>query len=392
MSLRVTHLCKAFSKRSETFIYDYVTELDRQGVDTHVVANRRANRTERPFEPVTVIPWPALWNPRRIGYRLLEVLGLDGALDSAWRELWPGAEAAIAQTDPDVLHAHFGRPGVKAVPIAKRLGRPLVVTFYGYDISELPRDRRWRRAYRAIWREAQAIVVLSEDMKDQAVRLGAPPDKVQIIHLARDLDDFAYRPPSTPITDVVSVGRLTEKKGHLDAIRAVQRENEQGGDLRLRIVGEGPQRADLEEYIRDHGLESTVELLGTVPNAEVARLLNDADAFLLCSKTSPSGDREGTPTVLIEAQAVGLPCVSTTHAGIPEMIPEPNHRFLAPEGNVDAIVECLHRLRACSDADVRRVAEAGREKIEESFCLSREVQKLRALYERVSDGQTTTTA
>ena len=190
MSIRVAHLCKAFSKRSETFVYDYVTELERQGVDNHVVANRRVNPEERPFEDVTVVPWPALWNPRRMGYRLLEVLGLDGTLDSSWRELWPGAEEEIGRIAPDVLHAHFGRPGVKAVPVAERLGRPLVVTFYGYDISKLPRERRWREAYESIWRAARAIVVLSEDMKQEAVRLGAPPDAVHVVHLARALDEI----------------------------------------------------------------------------------------------------------------------------------------------------------------------------------------------------------
>lgn len=387
MSIRVAHLCKAFSKRSETFVYDYVTELERQSVDNHVVANRRVNHDERPFEDVTIVPWPALWDPRRVGFRLLEVLGLDGGFGSSWRELWPGGEDAIEQIAPDVLHAHFGRPGVKAVPIAEQLDRPLIVTFYGYDISKLPRDRRWREAYESIWRVAQTVVVLSEEMKEEAIRLGAPPDAVQVVHLARDLDDFSYRPPSGPVSELISVGRLTEKKGHFDAIQAVQKRVEAGDDLRLRIVGDGPQRDDLEQYIQAHDLQSSVELLGSIPNAEVARRLQGADAFLLCSKTAASGDREGTPTVLIEAQAVGLPCVSTTHAGIPEMIPEANHSFLAPEGEVCAIAERLRRLRVCSSEELRRVSEAGREIIETSFSLSSEAGALRELYERAVDGQ-----
>jgi glycosyltransferase involved in cell wall biosynthesis len=389
VSIRVAHLCKAFSKRSETFVYDYVTELERQGVDNHVVANRRVNPEERPFEDVTVVPWPALWNPRRTGYRLLEVLGLDGTLDSSWRELWPGAGEEVGRIAPDVLHAHFGRPGVKAVPVAERLGCPLVVTFYGYDISKLPRERRWREAYESIWRAVRAIVVLSEDMKQEAVRLGAPPDAVHVVHLARALDDFAYRPPGGSVSEFISVGRLTEKKGHLDAIRAVQCRIEAGDDVRLQIAGDGPQRGELEQYIRAHALQSSVELLGSIPNAEVARRLRASDAFLLCSKTAASGDREGTPTVLIEAQAVGLPCVSTLHAGIPEMIPEANHSFLAPEGEVDAIAERIRRLRACSGEELRRVSEAGREMVETSFSLSSEAGALRDIYERAARGQHT---
>jgi len=392
VSICVAHLCKAFSKRSETFVYDYVTELERQGVDNHVVAGRRVNPDERPFEDVTVVPWPALWNPRRVGHRLLEELGLDGALDSSWRELWPGGKEAIERIAPGVLHAHFGRPGVKAVPIAEQLDLPLVVTFYGYDISKLSRERRWREAYESIWHTAQAVVVLSKDMKEEAVRLGAPPDAVHVVHLARNLDDFSYRPPSGPVSEFISVGRLTEKKGHIDAIRAVQRRIEAGDDVRLQIVGEGPQRDALEQYIQAHDLQSAVELLGSIPNAEVARRLQESDAFLLCSKTAASGDREGTPTVLIEAQAVGLPCVSTLHAGIPEMIPEANHSFLAPEDEVDAIAERIQRLRACSDEELRQASAAGREMIESSFSLSSEAGALREIYERVARDRAQTAA
>jgi glycosyltransferase involved in cell wall biosynthesis len=210
---------------------------------------------------------------------------------------------------------------------------------------------------------------------------------VHVVHLARDLSNFSYRPPEGAVSEWISVGRLTEKKGHLDAIRAVQKETERGEPLRLRIVGDGPQRDDLEQYIRANDLEDTVELLGSRPNAEVGRLLRDADAFLLCSKTAASGDREGTPTVLVEAQAVGLPCVSTRHAGIPEMIPEANHQFLAPEGDVDAIAECIRRVRTCSEAERRRVAEAGREMVETSFSLERETQKLQSVYHHALESE-----
>lgn len=380
--MRVAHLCKTFSKLSETFIYDYVTELQRQGVNNHVIANRRLNVEERPFEPVTELSWPSLWNPRRLFSRFLEVLDLED-VEASWRMQWPGLVSEIERLQPDVLHAHFGRPGVKAVPVAERFGVPLVVTFYGYDISELPRQPRWRQAYERIWQTAGAVLVLSEEMKERAVHWGAPAEKIHVVHLVRDLESFSFSPPEPPMTEFVTVGRLTEKKGHLDAIRAVQRVLERGDHLQLKIVGEGPMQEELTQYIQAHDLQGYVTLLGRRSNEEVAQILKKADAFLLCSKTASSGDREGTPTVLIEAQAVGLPCVSTTHAGIPEMIPESNHRFLAEEGDVEGISECIRTLSSCSVEEVRDIAEAGRKKVEQEFHLSREVEKLRGIYERI---------
>ena len=382
--MRVLHYRQVFSKLSETFIYDRLTELERQGVDNHVVTRERTNAETRPFPSITEVDWPKKWDPWRLAsgirYRLDPCRnGQESYRQESYRRL-----AAVARgISADVIHAHFGREGVFIAPVAERLGIPLVVTFYGYDISQLPRHPRWRESYERVWQTARAIVVLSEEMKRQAVRLGAPSDRVHVVHLARDLEDFSYRPPEGPVSELISVGRLTEKKGHLDAIRAVQRVEAQGGNLRLRIVGEGPQRDELEQYVQDHALQDTVELLGTRPNSEVGQLLRRADAFMLCSKTAASGDREGTPTVLIEAQAVGLPCVSTTHAGIPEMMPEEAHPLLAPEGDVDALVNCIRRLRAASTEERRRIAEAGRTKIENAFGLATEAEKLRDLYRAV---------
>ena len=94
-------------------------------------------------------------------------------------------------------------------------------------------------------------------------------------------------------------------------------------------------------------------------------------------------NREGTPTVLIEAQATGLPCITTTHAGIPETIPETNHRFLAPEGDVDALTDCLIGLLNQSPDEILTIARRGRDHVEQEFHLSSEVKKLRSLYRTI---------
>lgn len=378
--MRVIHLCKAFSKLSETFIYDYVVEQQRQGIDARVVAGQRRNATERPYEPVTVLPWPSVWNPRRLGYRLGEVMGIQTNAGRGWRALWPHLQREVERMQPDVLHAHFGRSGVKAVPVAEQLDLPLVVTFYGYDISQLPREPGWQAAYETIWETAAAVIVLSDDMKRHAEHWGAPPEKIHVVHLARELESFSYRMPHPPLTEAITVGRLTEKKGHFDAVDVVARLVEDDRAIRLRIVGDGPLREELEAYVQQKNVADHVELMGARSNAEVISLLDAADFFLLCSKTSSSGDREGTPTVLIEAQAVGLPCVSTMHAGIPEMIPEENHLLLAEEGNVEQLTASMWRLFEASEQQVGRISELGRSKIESAFHLPKEVKKMIEIY------------
>jgi colanic acid/amylovoran biosynthesis glycosyltransferase len=267
-------------------------------------------------------------------------------------------------------------------PVAQVEGVPLVVGFYGRDISALPKESFWRGAYRDLWSQVEAVTVLSEDMASKAHQLECPPEKTTVVHLSRDLDQFPFHSPERTVQTVLFVGRLTPKKAPLDAIQAVELANAQGADLSLELIGDGTLRRDVEQYVREQHLQETVTIRGKVPSAEIASHMQKADAFILPSKTPSSGDEEGTPTVLVEAQASGLPCVSTWHAGIPEMIPEAHHDLLVAEGDVSGLAECLSRLSARSGEELIERAERGRRYVEQEFNLTGEVKKLRGVYEK----------
>lgn len=380
LAVRVVHLCRSFSPLSETFIYDYVTELERQGVDSRVLALGRVNKEGRPFERVEVVPFPSKWNVRRIGNWMRKKLPGRFQEPTVWSIVRPRLKRTLETMAPNVIHAHFGPCGVLIEPVARALGIPLVVSFYGYDISMLVREAYWREVYRELWKSANTVVVLSEEMKRAACALGCPKGKLHVVHLGRNLNTFAYHVPEGRVREFVSVGRLAGKKGHFDAVAAIGRVRKGGHDVRLRIIGDGPLRNGLAGEIDRHGLEEAVELVGALPNERVADELRAADAFLLCSKTAANGDREGTPTVLIEAQASGLPCVSTHHAGIPEVLPEANQWLLAEEGDVGGLAARIERLMESTPEALQTVAEAGRIWMEAEFNLKCETQKLHVLY------------
>jgi len=381
--MRVAHFRQEFSTSSETFIYDYVSEMQRQGVDTHMVTLRRVNEESRPFPNVTVVKRPSRWHPRRLWHRALVTLSERKPLHAEWPQIRDRLEEALREIQPDVIHAHFGPAGVIMGPVANRLGVPLVVTFYGYDISSLPRESYWREKYDTLWSTVQAVTVLSEEMKEKAVQQGCPTEKVDVVHLSRNLDAFPFRPPTRPVRNLLFVGRFVAKKAPIDAVQAVQKVNSRGGDLHLDMAGDGPLLEETRDYIEAEGLSDRVTLHGRVPSDEVKDWMWDSDAFLLPSRTAPNGDREGTPTVLVEAQAVGLPCVATRHAGIPEMIPETSHELLAPEGDTDALAERLCKLANRSVDTLKQIADRGRRKIEKDFELSGEIKALRNIYENV---------
>ena len=383
--VRVAHLCQDFSILSETFLYDSITELDRQGAEGHVVAMNVANREARPYANVEHTPWPGSRHPHRLAHRVLAEAGVGDPERASWPELRRRVGAALRRVRPDVLHAHFGTTGAVLCPLAERLGVPMVVSFHGRDAFVHPATPRHREPYARMFRRVDAVTVVSHLMQAHLVGLGVHPAKVHLVRVGKRVEEYPYRPPGAgPVREWVSVGRLTEKKGHLDALAAFREVLREHPDQRLRIVGEGEREADVRRYVREHGLGDHVELLGAVDHEATKAVMAASDAFVLCSRTAADGDREGVPTVLMEAQLLGLPCVTTTHSGIPEVIPEASRWLLSPEGDVAAIASAMRALVTADPAARVEVARAGRAKVEAEFNLQVEAGRILSLYESVT--------
>lgn len=380
--MQVLHYTENFSKTSETFVYNYISGIERQEPGSSVVTHKRKNQETRPFPRITVLDKPNQWDPRRV-YHRLRLWGTEHpSLESFWPQTRERMETVVRDMQPDVIHAHFGPQGVRIAPVAEALRIPLVVTFYGSDMSVKPSNDFWAEKYQALWPRVDGVTVLSEDMKQKAQQAGCSTSKISVVHLSCNLDDFPFDPSQRPVRRVLFVGRLVPKKAPIDALEAVRYANREEGNLHLDIVGDGPLQKEVKRYVEEHRMD-TVTLHGRVPSSEVARHMGEADAFLLPSKTAPNGDQEGTPTVLVEAQATGLPCVTTRHTGIPEMIPEENHDLLSAPGDVKSLAQTLTKLSNASVDEIREIGKRGRLKVERDFNLSREVRKLRALYREV---------
>jgi glycosyltransferase involved in cell wall biosynthesis len=244
-----------------------------------------------------------------------------------------GARLAMEATawKATVLHAHFGNYAASILPVRRIAGLPLVVSFYGWDASAAP--LREPRLYEPLFKESACVVALSREMRDVLARLGCPPEKIEIVHVAvrgaRLRERAARGAPSrgpasgdgrAGVPVVLAVGRLVEKKGLDDALDAVALVARSGVPFQFRIVGGGPLRSSLEERARRLGIAELVTFIGEVDRDRVFDEMEAADIFFLPSRTAASGDREGTPTVLIEAGALGIPSVATLHAGTPEVV------------------------------------------------------------------------
>ncbi|WP_105224935.1 MULTISPECIES: colanic acid biosynthesis glycosyltransferase WcaL [unclassified Escherichia] len=271
----------------------------------------------------------------------------------------------------DVFIAHFGPAGVTAAKL-RELGviRGKIATiFHGIDISSREVLNHYTPEYQQLFRRGELMLPISELWAGRLQKMGCPREKIAVSRMGVDMTRFSPRPvkaPATPL-EIISVARLTEKKGLHVAIEACRQLKEQGVAFRYRILGIGPWERRLRTLIEQYQLEDMVEMPGFKPSHEVKAMLDDADVFLLPSVTGADGDMEGIPVALMEAMAVGIPVVSTLHSGIPELVEADKSGWLVPENDARALAQ---RLAAFSQLDADKLApvvKRAREKVEHDF-------------------------
>lgn len=400
--MRIAHFSALFPKLSETFILHQVTGLIDAGHDVQLFADRAAdepklhskiNRYDLKDQTTYTNPpqnYPAAAS-RILKTVVREPRILGEVLESVKRGSSGGRRIAnlevATETDMsnfDVFHAHFGDIG-KSWDFLKTNSRfpidtQFVVSFYGVDASKAIIDDP--NVYNKLFEIADVVTVLSEDMRSALTEVGCPRDKTVIQPLPIDESRFEFanrqRGDNEPLK-IVTVARFDEQKGLRYAVDAIA-ELTNDYNVRYTIAGDGPLFDEIERRVHDHGIEDSVELLGWVDADEVVDIMVDAHLFFLPSVTAPDGSKEGTPTVLLEAQAIGLPVISTYHAGIPEIVSDEKSGILVPEKNVDALVNALRRLLESSEC-WERMGKEGRRRIEDNHSTSAVVDGLESIYQ-----------
>ena len=194
-----------------------------------------------------------------------------------------------------------------------------------------------------------------------------------------DLERFAYLPPDKRPPLILGAGLLVEKKGFDDLIEAcailLGREHE----FACKIVGAGDQEGELKARIARRGLTDRVELLGPRPQGELVRLVREAAVFAAPCVVGRDGNRDGLPTVLLEAMALGTPCVSTDVTGIPEVVRDAETGITVSQREPASLAEAIARLLV--DPDLRvRLARRARRLIESEFEVNRNASSLREMF------------
>ncbi|MEW6637188.1 MAG: glycosyltransferase family 4 protein, partial [Actinomycetota bacterium] len=230
---------------------------------------------------------------------------------------------------------------------------------------------------------AAAITVSDYNARHLRETFGPAAGRLRRVYNGLDLERFTYRSPRERPPLVAAVGRLVEKKGFTHLVEACGLLAEAGCRLRCRIIGAGPLEGGLRSQIADLGLEDRVELLGPRPQRETIRHVREAAAFAAPCVVGSDGNRDGLPTVLLEAMALGTPCVSTDVTGIPEVVRHEETGLMVPQHDPEALATALERL--LDDARLRvSLAQRARALIEAEFDVRRNAARLREIFEEAA--------
>jgi glycosyltransferase involved in cell wall biosynthesis len=353
--VKLVMLMSGFPRRSETFALNELIALDRAGCLEAVFATK-----------------PGEAGPPQPGAE---------ALMQKVQVLAPGspaeqAEEVVARLDGTpvtAVHGYFAHlPTDVAAKAARRLGVPYGFSVHAVDARKVSRSDLAERA-----RDAACVIACNADVAGDLRRAGAP---VQLIPHGVDLDRFGPTPaPPAEVLTILAVGRLVPKKGFPALIEAASLLL---APFRLRIVGDGPERGELEAAIAARGLGDRVELAGPRTHAELPAEYAAAHIVVVPSVTDANGDRDGLPNVVLEAMSSGRPVVASDVGAVSSAVVDGRTGVLVPPGDAGALAGALEFL--ADQPDMReRLGRAARARVEADFELNSCTARLKAFLETV---------
>jgi colanic acid/amylovoran biosynthesis glycosyltransferase len=353
---------------SETFIKAQVDSLT--SFDSVYIGCRRFDGLDISNRPVVALRAGLLGQTEQMLFRL-----------SGYA---PTLTSGLGPHGISLLHAHFGPDGAMAVPLAKSMNVPLMVTFHGWDATTS--DQAFRRSLFGRWylsrrarlmTSAKAFLAVSSFMAGKLLDLGFPEEKIRVHYIGVDIEKFNSEELPRSRT-VLFVGRLIEKKGCEYLIRAMEPIQKAMPDVELVVVGDGALRPALEQLAKS--TLRNVKFTGALNSHEIHEYMRKASVFCAPSIVAETGEAEGFGIVFIEAQSSGLPVVSFNSGGIPEAVSHGHSGFLAPDKDWRTLSEHISKLLV--DRQLwSNFSHAGRKWVEKNFDLRKQTPKLERIYE-----------
>ncbi|MFW9258410.1 glycosyltransferase [Nostoc sp. CALU 546] len=406
MSIRIGYVLKRYPRYSETFVVNEILAHEAAGLDIEIFALRPLCDTH--FQNIiSQVRASVSYIRRPIQGRVSESLNslAPTAASYFWAELqeaskvipdfWPKLAFAQGEQASTVyqaawlarearikgithLHAHFGTVATSVARLASHFtGIPYTFTAHAKDIFH--ESVEFEDMQRKLQDAASIVTVSDYNLRYLHNTYNLPANQVQRIYNGLDLRQLQYSSPAERPPLIISVGRLIEKKGLsvlIDACAILKQRNYQ---FQCQIVGTGSLELTLRQQIIDLELQSIVEIVGPRPQNEVFQLVQKAAVFAAPYVIGKDGNRDGLPTVLLEAMALGTPCVSTDVTGIPELVRDGETGLIVPQHDAEKLAIALGQFLTNSALRVKLSTQA-RQLIESEFDIHRNTAILRKLF------------
>lgn len=364
--MKIAFLLDSFPVISETFILDQITGMIDKGIDVYIISRTKPRTLVHQIhkkvhkyhllEKTIYINFPQ-HRFQRIRYffmTFIKNLKINPKLTLSSINIFKFKQKAISlylfyHIEPflkekfDILHAHFGLNGVLGQKLIDcGINSKLITSFHGIDmythVYEFGND-----IYTDLFQKGSLISANSNYSRNRLIDLGCNPVKLFVLPESLYITDFPFMEKKlnkpNQVVNFLTVARFVEKKGHIYALRAFLNVLRNKEAWHYYLIGDGPLRDEIEDFIINNNLQEHVTLVGSQPRDVVRQYFQKSHIFILPSVTAQNGDKEGQALVNQEAQAMGLPVISTIHNGIPEGVLDKQSGFLIPERDSNLLAE-----------------------------------------------------
>jgi colanic acid/amylovoran biosynthesis glycosyltransferase len=401
----VASLCGTFLKPEMQSVYRQISGLRRHR--TVVLTERHMHADQFPFEPVIVMEKP----PAAVRTKRRKQRQRGNFIRRFYYKhllkTWPPPEKPrppapppppvyddaynlvdlLQRHRPRLAHVYYGHKAVKYLPMLRRWGGPLVVSFHGMDVTGSAYRPEDPATLAEVFAHARLILGRSQSLLNRLAELGCPSEKLRLNRTSIPLEHLVPAIRTAPDDGrwiLLQACRLIPKKGLQTTLVALREVIRVLPHARLILAGSGPLAEELRAQVAEMGLSEQVEFAGWCSQERLSGLYAQAHIFLHPSEVTETGDQEGIPNALLEAMATGLPAIATRHGGIPEAVSDGVDGLLVPEKSPQLLAEAILRLSREKET-LSRMSLAATASIAQNFGADRQIAALEDCYEEACD-------
>ena len=393
---RIGYVLKVYPRTSQTFVLTEILAHERAGLAMDIFSLRRTDDTR--FHAALAKVQSPVFQIARAGSKatlVLNELREHGQhLPHLWdvvknsnanaEDLLQAARLSRAIVDRGIvhLHAHFGTVATVVARLASKItGVSYSFTAHAKDIfHEIVEEDVLRKKLA----DAAGVITVSQfNVAYLKEKYSNAADTVKLIYNGLDLDEFRFETEGDRPPLILAVGRLVEKKGFSYLLDACAILRSRGVRFHCEIVGGGELESDLQAQFKELDLGDCVKLCGPMSQSDVKQKIRQARLLAAPCIHAGNDDRDGLPTILLEAMALGTPCISTPVTGIPEVLRHEETGLMVAERDEVALADACERLLA--DQHLRAdLMLNGRRLIEENFDIDKNTTKIRAFFSEMT--------